>query len=118
QAPKPDYIPTLPPTDTSRPRFSYDPPEQTLYFAYRSNPIRPLALGRDTTSLPYPNYIKLGGGNLSTLYLDAGIGGLKGRNYETAFHVHHLSQEGNIRYQKVTLTGLEAKGAYYTSQAK
>src|SRR5690606_7656176 len=68
--------------------------------------------------LPYPNYIKLGGGNLSTLYLDAGFGGLSGKNYSTSFRVHHLQQKGDLPYQKTAFSGLHASGNYLSNSLK
>lgn len=108
QAPKPEWMPGLPPADTSHAAMSYDVPQQTLYYTYSSLPLRPLALGKDVTPLPFANYVKAGGGNLSTLFLDAGIGGIKGENYESAIHLHHLSQKGAIKYQQSSQSGLEA----------
>jgi len=115
QAPKPEFKPDLPPRDTSKPAFRYEVPQQALYYTYSSLPLRPLALGKDTSDLPFPSYIKLGGGTQSTIYADAGIANLKGSNYETAIHLHHLSQDGNIKNQKVSLTGLEAEGTLHTN---
>src|SRR4051812_22485699 len=66
QAPKPEWVPQLPPADTSHPSFTYDVPQQTLYYTYSSMPLRPLALGKEAAQLPFPDYVKLGGGNLST----------------------------------------------------
>src|SRR5690606_32759017 len=94
KTPKPEFAPTLPPVDNKKPVFSYDVPKQNLNYTYSSMPIRPLALGKTARDNPFTNYIKAGGGNLSTLYLDAGIGSLKGENYETAIHLKHLSQTG------------------------
>lgn len=113
QAPKANLVPNLPPVDTTTPILDYSVPTQTLSYSYSSLPLRPLALTLDTTELEYPNYVKLGGGNLSTIYLDAGIGGIRGENYETVFQVHHLSQNGAINEQKVSLTGLDADGTYH-----
>jgi len=110
QAPKPEWMPQLPPADTSHPTFSYDVPQQSLYYTYSSLPLRPLALGKDPLALPFENYVKLGAGNLSTLYLDAGIGSIKGSNYETAIHLHHISQSGSIDNEKTALSGIEAEG--------
>src|SRR5687767_11140867 len=73
QASKPQFTPDLPPRDTVTPYFQYDVPQQVLSYSYTPPALRPLALGKDTASLPYPNYVKLGGGNLSTIYFDAGI---------------------------------------------
>jgi hypothetical protein len=114
QAPKPVFIAELPPRDTARPNLKYEVPQQTLYYTYSALPLRPLALGKDTTELPFQNYLKLGGGNFSTIYFDAGVGSLRGRNYESAIHLHHLSQNGNIKNQKVSLSGLEADGTLHS----
>lgn len=114
--PKPEFTPTLPPADNKLPVFSYDVPQQSLYYTYGSLPIRPLALGKQVLTSPFENYIKLGGGNLSTLYLDAGIGSLKGENFETAIQVRHLSQTGDFNDQKTTLTGANADGSLHTSE--
>lgn len=114
QAPKPVFSPDMPPTDTTHPVFQYDVPQQVLSYSYTAMPIRPLALGKDSSELPFPNYVKFGGGNLSTIYLDAGIGQFKGENYNTAIHLHHLQQQGNIKYQQTTFSGLEANGSLLT----
>lgn len=115
QSPKPEWKPQLPPVDTSRPAFNFDVPQQTLYYSYNSPPLRPLALGKLNNEQPYPNYVKVGGGNLSTIYLDAGIGALHGDNYETAFELHHLSQKGSITNQQSALSGISADGTLHNS---
>src|SRR5882757_9208051 len=63
QNPKPVLRPGLPPADTSHPVFTYDVPQQTLFYTYSSTPLRPLALGRDSVGPIYNRYIKIGGGN-------------------------------------------------------
>lgn len=108
QAPKPGWMPALPPADTARPVITYDVPQQSLFYTYSSLPLRPLALGRDTILLPFKNYLKFGGGNLSTIYVDAGIGSFRGRDYETGLHLHHISQNGTVKDQQTSLSGLEA----------
>jgi hypothetical protein len=113
QTPKPEMTATLPPADTARPQFNYTVPPQSLYYTYNSMPLRPLALGQDSSAIPFANYVKVGGGNLSTLYFDVGIGSLKGENYESAIHLHHLSQTGDYSDQKISLSGLEAEGTLH-----
>lgn len=110
KVPRPEVVPVPPPRDTSHPVLSFEVPQQSLYFTYSSLPIRPLALGRDTSREPFSSYLKLGGGNLSTFYFDAGIAHLRGDNYESAIHLHHLSQQGNIGYQQLSRSGFEADG--------
>lgn len=104
QVPKPEFQPDLPPRDTSKPAFRFDVPQQALYFTYSSLPLRPLALGKDTTKLPFASYVKLGGGTQSTIYLDADINSIRGVNYETAIHLQHLSQQGNLQNQRMSAT--------------
>jgi len=116
QAPKPRFQPDLPPKDNTSPAFQYDVPQQVLYYSYTPPPLRPLVFGKDSSSLPYPGYIKLGGGNLSTIYLDAGIASFNGENYQTALHVHHIQQQGRFKYQKTAFSGLEATGELTTKK--
>jgi len=115
QSPKPEWKPQLPPVDTSRPSFSTDVPQQTLYYTYNSPPLRPLALGKSLNELPYQSYVKLGGGNRSTIYADLGTGAIHGEDYETSIHGHHISQEGNIVNQQTSLSGLELAGAKHNA---
>ncbi|GAA4469228.1 hypothetical protein GCM10023093_28290 [Nemorincola caseinilytica] len=113
QAPKPEWKPAMPAVDTSRPRLNFDVPQQTLYYAYNSTPLRPLALGKNTGEQAYPNYVKLGGGNLSTIYGEAGIGSIRGKDHETAIHLHHISQKGQIVNQRSSLSGADAAFAMH-----
>lgn len=112
QASKPESVPALPPVDTTTATLNMNVPPQRLNFAYNSLPLKPLALARDSGMRTFRNYLKAGGGNLSTILIDAGISELRGKNYETAIHLHHLSQSGNIQDQKSSLTGLEANGSF------
>jgi hypothetical protein len=111
---KPVITPTLPNIDTSKPRFQYEVPQQTLSYTYHSVPIRPLALGRQEMTMPFQNYIKAGFGNLTSVYVDAGVGSLRGADYETAFHFGHLSQKGPIQNQQSSRTRFDASGKYNT----
>ncbi len=116
-APKPEWVPQVPPADTTHPSFTYDVPQQTLYYTYSSMPLRPLALGKEAAKLPYPNYVKLGGGNFSTVFLDAGIAQFYGQGYETNIHLHHISQSGTLTDQRTALSGIEAEGMLHTAKA-
>ena len=113
QVPKPEWIPQLPPPDTTHPVVNYDVPQQTIYYTYSSLPLRPLALSVDTGHLPYRNYVKLGGGNLATIFADAGIGSFSGKKYETGLHLHHLSQKGTIENQQTANSGAEADAIFH-----
>lgn len=107
---RPLFHPVPPAADTVRIQQSYDVPQQTLNYTYRSLPLRPLALGADTSTLPLQSYLKLGGGNLSTVIAEAGIAALSGQNYSSTIHARHLSQSGNIAGQQTSLTELNADG--------
>lgn len=114
RAPKPEFTPHLPPADTTTEYLNYTVPDQKIDYTYSALPLRPLALNVNTNEMPFANYIKLGGGNRSTLLLDAGIGSLKGRNYETNINIHHLSQKAtNVADQKLSLTGVDATGTLH-----
>ncbi len=113
---KPEATPSLPPVDISTPAQTYNVPAQSMYYTYNSLPLRPLALGKDSVERGYENYVKVGGGNLSTILLDAGFAGLHGSNYETAIQVHHLSQAGNALAQKTALTSIDAEGTLHTAK--
>jgi hypothetical protein len=111
---RPVITPSLPHIDTTKPRFQYEVPQQTLSYTYHSVPIRPLALGRQEMVMPFQNYVKAGFGNLSSVYVDAGIGSLKAEDYETALHFSHLSQKGPVTNQQSSRTNFDASGKYYT----
>lgn len=117
QAVKQDYNPALPPRDQSAPSFNYAVPQQSLYYSYRSLPLRPLSLGLDSVTAPYGNYIKAGLGNLRTLYFDAGISALKGKHFESNIHAGFLSQKnGDFGYQKQTVAVLNGDAVYHTAR--
>lgn len=114
-APKQELTPTLPPAEVQRLPQQYEVPQQGLYYTYRSLPLKPLALGKDTTTPPAANYIKAGGGNLSSIYADVGIGELHGKDWDAAIHAHHISQSGDLEGQKCWHTGLNAAGTLHAN---
>jgi hypothetical protein len=113
QIPKPEWVPQLPAMDTTHPAFNYEVPQQTLYYTYHSLPLRPLALGKEEQPKAYHNYVMIGAGNLSTLFLDAGFAGISNDKYETALHLHSISQKGSISDQRSSLMGAEADGTLH-----
>jgi len=112
---KPEITPSLPKIETTTPTFDYVVPQQTLSYSYHSVPIRPLALGKQEYTYPFQNYVKAGFGNLSSIYLDAGIGSLYGENYSSTFHVSHLSQKKVNSQKGNSNTELDASGKYELS---
>lgn len=115
-APKPDFVPALPTVDTSKPTLQYQVPEQTVQYSYKAEPIKPVALHRERSKLPFENYAKLGVGTQGTFLVDAGVGGLIGDNYDATLHFNHLSQKGrnaNIEHQRWSQNTLDAAGNIY-----
>lgn len=118
QAVKETYTPTLPPVDNKTPRFEYNVPSQTQNYSYKPLPLQPLAFGADTTPLGYKNYVKAGVGNLRTIFLDAGIGGIESEQFKSNIHLGLLSQKGAHTYQKQTAAVLDGMGIYTFNKAK
>ena len=95
---RPAIEPEFPVADTTRPVLSYAVPLNNLIYVYHRIPLQPLELVLDTMTLPYPNYVSLGGGNLSTITFDAGLGRLFHSN-NTTVDLHYFSQQGDIANQ-------------------
>ncbi len=91
---KPNYTAAPPPANREPVPQQYEVPQQTLLYSYPALPLRPLALGKDTGSLPPQNYVLLGGGNLSTILAEAGLGNLHGDNWKANVSARYLSQQG------------------------
>ncbi len=113
---KKESAPLLPPADTTTASVKYVVEPQSLNYGYFAIPLRPLSLSKDSSHRTYRNYIKIGGGNLSSLLLDAGIIPYSDKQYESVINIHHLSQTGKITDQKTTLTAIEAGGRYVTDK--
>ncbi len=111
---KPETSPTLPPVAKEPTPQQYEVPQQTLNYSYSALPLRPLALGKDTAPRPAQNYALLGGGNLSTMLVEAGLGALHGRNWNASVWGHYISQEGNLENQLYRSFSLRSIGAYRT----
>lgn len=109
-----ELIPGLPPLDTTHPRMKYYVPQQAINYSYAALPLRPLALDKDTMEKSYPNYVKIGVGNLSTIYLDAAISGTSGSKYTGILQLHHFSQKGTMDNQRTSFSGFDASGVLKT----
>lgn len=118
QAVKETYAPTLPPAENKKPSFEYNVPAQTQNYSYKPLPLQPLAFGADTTTQGYKNYVKAGVGNLHTLFLDAGIGGIQTHRFNSNLHLGLLSQKGEHTYQKQTAAVLDGIGTYSLNKVK
>ena len=118
QAVKETYAPTLPKTENKKPSFEYTVPSQTQNYSYKPLPLQPLAFGSDTTPKGFKNYLKVGAGNLRTIFADAGIGSLNTEKFSSNIHLGLLSQKGEHNYQKQTTAILDGIGNYSFKKAK
>lgn len=109
---KPELTPNLPKIEAVRPEFRYEVPQQTLRYTYNSVPIRPLALGKQEPASGFENYFKAGFGNLRSLLVDAGVGGLYDEHYATNFRFFHQSQKGQNLHQQSSRTFFDAHATY------
>lgn len=106
---------SLPSVDTTRPRLGYQVPALNLYFMYQPVPIRPLALGKDTSSLQLQNnYIKLGYGNFNTPLVQAGFGTGRADKYNLGLFVNYTSSKGDIENQDYTNINVLGSGTYFS----
>ena len=76
-ASKINFTATLPGVDTKPPVLKYDIPDQSLYFTYLPAGLQPLAMRPDSNGITTnSNYVKLGFGNYTTPYAEAGFSGV------------------------------------------
>lgn len=107
---------TLPRLDTVRPRMVYNVPAQNLNFTYEPVPLRPLAMGRDTTNEGmYNNYIKAGFGNYQTPFLQIGLSNGRSLPFQYGLNFSHISSQGNIENQNYSKDHLLIHGQYFSA---
>lgn len=106
---------SLPSIDTARPRLNYQVPALNLYFMYQPVPIKPLALGKDTSSLNLQNnYVKLGYGNFNTPLIQAGFGTGRQDKYNLGVFVNYTSSKGEIENQENSNFNILGSGTYFS----
>lgn len=106
---------SLPALDTARPRLGYQVPALNLYFMYQPVPIKPLALGRDTSALYLQNnFVKLGYGNYSTPLIQAGFGSGRADKYNFGLFFNYISSKGDIENQDYSNVNVLASGTYFS----
>ncbi len=103
---------SLPGVDTARPSLKYEVPSLNLSFGYQAAPLKPLALGKDSLDLLQNNFVKLGYGNLSTPYVQAGFGSGRHENYNYGLFVNYTSSKGKIENQDYSTLNTLAAGTY------
>jgi hypothetical protein len=104
-----------PVADTSKPRLTYTIPNQYLFLAYQPGEMKPVALQRD--SLPpweNDNYVKVGVGNVYQPLFDMGFSAGDGKNSFLNLFAKFINSNGNLSYQKNSLTDVKLTGVFKT----
>lgn len=93
--------------------LNYDVPAQNLFFPYVAGSLRPLSLNQQYDN-PWKKdgFVKLGFGNYSSPYAEAGISLGDGKNSSVGIHVKHQSFKGNLPEQKFAQTGADINGLF------
>lgn len=115
EAAKINFNAAPPAADNNRPVLRYEVPSQNLLFGYQPQPLQPMALQPDSTaSRENSNYIKLGLGNVTLPYVNAGFS--FGDRQTTFYNVFadHYSSKGSLPFQKNNHTGVAAAATYRT----
>jgi hypothetical protein len=103
--------------DTTRPRLSYEIPNQNLLFAYTPGSLRPLALDIDSGGFwDLNSYIKAGFGSLKTPFVQAGFSFGDGKTAGLNIYAKHISSSGKLTYQDYRNTHVDLKGFFQTSK--
>ncbi len=105
--------------DSSKPNMLYNVPAQSLFFSYQPVTIKPLAMYIDT-AIHWVNkgYIKVGYGNYSTPFVDAGTSFGDGIHSLISVHANHVSSKGQLPFQQFGKTGLDALGMFLSANKK
>ena len=101
--------------DTIKPKMNYTVPSQNLFYAYQPISLRPLALQQDTNLyLGIRNYIKVGYGNYSTPYVNAGFSFGDGKKMLVNLYANYISSKGKISNQDYTQLQIKANAIFFT----
>ena len=101
--------------DTIKPKMNYTVPAQNLFYAYQPISLRPLALQQDTNLyLGIRNYIKVGYGNYSTPYVNAGFSFGDGKKMVVNLYANYISSKGKIANQDYTQLQIKANAIFFT----
>lgn len=112
-ASKINFSAATPAVDTTRPRLQYNVPAQNLFFTYQPASLKPLALSIDTgINWQNENFIKVGVGNFSTPFLQAGISLGDGTGSMFNIHTKHISQKGKLPFQQYSHSNADLIGTF------
>ncbi len=109
------YYGTPPLVDSTRPTLTYTIPAQNLFFQLQPTPIKPLALPNQANEgWSNSNYVKLGYGNFSTPYLQAGLSFGNIKTAAIGIYANYISSKGTIKNQENANLGLAIQGSKTT----
>lgn len=105
------------PADNSTVKLSYTIPSQNLFFSYQPVSLKPLALAIDTNGPSHnSNYIKIGFGNFSTPFVEAGFSFGDGKKINVNLLANHISQKGKLPFQQYSQSGFSLNGNFVTGK--
>lgn len=100
--------------DTTLPILKYNIPPQNLFYTYQPVPLQPMALQQDSSfNLGIRNYVKLGFGNFTTPYVNAGLSIGDGKKKLLNLYAAYISSKGKIQYQDYSQLEVKATGSYF-----
>lgn len=110
------FTAATPVIDTYKIPLIYNIPSQNLFFSYQPVAINPIAMAIDT-SIHWENnqYIKLGWGNYSTPYAEAGLTFGNGKKSIINLTGQITSSKGQLPFQQFTKANIQALGIFNSS---
>ena len=104
------------PSDTVLPVLQYTIPAQNLVYSYQPIPLQPLALEQDSNLyLGIRNFVKLGFGNFTTPYVNAGFSFGDGKKTLLNAYASYIASKGKIKNQDYSKLNIKATGSYFTA---
>ena len=102
-------------SDTNKLSVNYKIPSQNLFFSYQPVTIKPIALQLDSSEVwQNAHFVKLGLGNYSTPFAEAGFSFGDGKNASIAVHANHVSSKGSLNFQEFGKTGIDVLSIFNT----
>lgn len=106
---------TPPGADVNRPVLKYTVPVQILLFTYQPMPLQPVALQVSPAGAwENANYIKVGLGNITIPYMQAGFSFGDGKSTLYNIFANHYNSKGSLAFQKNNHTDVAVAATYKT----
>lgn len=109
-AAKINFTAAPPTTDTTRPRLTYNIPQQPVTLSYQSGALSPVALPIQTLDWQNSNFVKLGVGNVHLPYVQAGFSFGDAKKASLNIFAKGYSSKGNIENQKNSYANVGING--------